>query len=209
VSPFSVRPSHWVLAALDGRGAPLEQPPDEVLAFLKPEASRLARRADARDAPLWALFRTDLLRGSWLVIWRDIAPRLEAAPLCRRAADSPIPLNTCYGVAVADAYTACWLAAYLNSAAARNLAAALAERASGGAYRFSARTVGALPLPPDPQAPMVQALADIGASAMKGESWDAHDLDARVTLALGLAPHVSSQLTYLGDALRRDAGGDR
>ncbi|HXY19722.1 MAG TPA: N-6 DNA methylase, partial [Gemmatimonadales bacterium] len=209
VSPFSVRASHCVLAALDGRGAPLEKPPDEVLAFLTPEASRLARRADARDMPPWALFRTDLLRGAWLVVWRDIAPRLEAAPLCRRAADSPIPLNTCYGVTVADAFTACWLAAYLNSAPARHLAAALAERASGGAYRFSARTVGALPLPPDPQGPDVQALADIGASAMQGDSWDAHDLDARATLALGLAPDVSAQLAYLGDALRRNADGDR
>ncbi|HTT67634.1 MAG TPA: N-6 DNA methylase [Gemmatimonadales bacterium] len=206
VSPFAAHPSHWVLAAIDARGAPLERPPDEVVAFLAPFAPRLARRSDARDAPPWALFRTDLLRGPWLVIWRDIAPRLEAAPLCRGAPDSPVPLNTCYGVAVADAYTACWLAAYLNSGPIRDLAAAMAERASGGAYRFSATTVGALPLPSDPQGRAVRILADIGATAMGGGSWEANDLDAPATLALGLASDVSAQLKYLGDTLRRDAG---
>ena len=150
-----------------------------------------------------------MLRSPWLVIWRDIAPRLEAAPLCRNAPDAPVPLNTCYGVAVGDAYTACWLAAYLNSEPVRDLAAALAERASGGAYRFSATTVGALPLPPDPPGPDVQVLADIGAAAMRGGIWDAHDLDARAARALGLAPDISAQIAYLGDTLRRDAHGHR
>ena len=209
VSPFAVHPSHWLLAAIDARGAPLERPPDDVVAFLAPFASRLARRADARDVPPWSLFRTEMLRGAWLVIWRDIAPRLEAAPLCRGAPDAPVPLNTCYGVAVADAYTACWLAAYLNSEPVRDLAATLAERASGGAYRFSATTVGALPVPSDPRGSHVRGLADIGAVAMHGGSWDAHDLDAHAIRALGLDPGVAAQLAYLGDALRRDARRDR
>jgi len=207
VSPFILRPSHFLLAAVDRRGAPVEQPPNEVAAFLEPFASRLARRSDARNAPPWALFRTEILRGPWLVIWRDIASRLEAAPLCRDEPDSPIPLNTCYGVAVPDAYTAHWLAAFLNSAPARNVAAALAERASGGAYRFSAVTVGALPLPPHPEAPEVRCLADLAAAAVRGESWDTHDLDTHAALALGLSPDTAALLTYLGDTLRRDAGG--
>ncbi|HXY67883.1 MAG TPA: N-6 DNA methylase [Gemmatimonadales bacterium] len=207
VSPFAVRHSRWILAAVDGRGDPLELPPDDVRTYLAPLAPLLARRSDAREAPPWALFRTEILRGPWLVIWRDIAARLEAAPLHRDGPDAPVPLNTCYGVGVADAYTACWLTAILNSAPLRDLAAALAERASGGAYRFSAATVGALPIPSDPRSRDVQILADIGAAALRGEGWDAHDLDAHAALALALAPDVAAQLAYLGDALRRDPGG--
>jgi hypothetical protein len=209
VSPFILRPGHVLLAAIDGRGGAVEQPPREVAAFLEPFAARLARRSDARNAPPWALFRTELLRSPWLVIWRDIASRLEAAPLCREAPDAPIPLNTCYGVAVPDEYTAHWLAAYLNSAPVRNVAAALAERASGGAYRFSAGTVGSLPLPPHPQTRHVRCLADLAAAAARGESWDAHDLDTHAALALGVTPDAAAQLAYLGDTLRRDAGGHR
>ena len=209
VSPFLVRPSHVLLAAVGPGGSPVEQAPSDVAAFLQPFAARLARRSDARNAPPWALFRTELLRSPWRVIWRDIAPRLEAAPLCGEQPDSPIPLNTCYGVAVPDAYTAYWLAAYLNSAPARNVAAALAERASGGAYRFSAGTVGALPLPPHPQSLHVRYLAELGAAAARGESWNDHDLDTHAALALGIAPDTAAQLAYLGDTLRRDARGHR
>ena len=209
VSPFVIHPSHVLLAAVDHRGAALERPPDEVARFLEPFAARLARRSDARDAAPWAVFRTEMLRGPWLVIWRDIAFRLEAAPLCRDAPDSPIPLNTCYGVAVPDEYTAHWLAGYLNSAPARNVAAALAERASGGAYRFSAATVGALPLPPHPLSHHVRCLADLAAAAACGESWDPHDLDTHAALALDLAPDIAALLAYLGDTLRRDVGGHR
>jgi len=209
VEPFAAHASHVLLAAVDGRGVALAHPPDEVRAFLAPYASRLARRADARDAPPWALFRTEILRGPWLVIWRDIAFRLEAVALRRDDPEAPVPLNTCYGVAVPDAYTAHWLSAYLNSAAARNVAASLAERASGGAYRFSAGTVGALPLPPCFESHHVRCLAEIAATAAAGEAWDSHDLDAHALLALDLAPETASLLAYLGDTLRRDAGGHR
>ena len=206
VAPFSIRPSARLLAAVDARGSALAQPPADVTRYLSPFAAGLARRADAHDAPPWTLFRTELLRSPQLVIWRDIASRLEAAPLSREAAAAPIPLNTCYGVAVPDAYTACWLAAYLNSAPARNVAAALAERASGGAYRFSAATVGALPLPPHPASREVRCLAEIAAAAGRGEPWDPHDLDRAAALALGLPPDIEALLAYLGDTLRRDSG---
>jgi hypothetical protein len=207
VAPFVVRPSHVVLAAVDARGAPVARPPHEVTAYLEPFTARLARRSDARNAAPWALFRTEILRSPWLVLWRDIAFRLEAAALRRDAPDSPIPLNTCYGVGVPDEYTAHWLAGYLNSASARNVAAALAERASGGAYRFSALTIGALPLPPHPRDHDGQCLAEIAAAAARGDSWDLHDLDTHAARALGLAPDIAAILSYLGDTLRRDARG--
>lgn len=209
IGPFTVSPSARVLSAMDARGVPLSQPAEDVTRYLAPFAARLARRADARADPPWALFRTELLRNKRLVIWRDIAARPEAAPLRRDAADAPVPLNTCYGVAVPDDYTACWLSAYLNSATARNVAAALAERASGGAYRFSAATVGALPLPPHPESHEVRHLAEIAAAAGRGDSWDTHDLDTTAALALDLPRDIASLLTYLGDTLRRDAGRHR
>jgi len=209
VAPFACAPSAWLLAAVSDFGAPLAQPPADVVEYLAPFTGRLARRADARAAAPWALFRTELLRSPWLVIWRDIAARLEAAPLCRASPRAPIPLNTCYGVAVPDAFTAQWLAAYLNSAPARNVAAALAERASGGTFRFSASTVGALPLPAQRASPDVRALAAIAAEATRGDGWNSDDLDAHAALALGLAPETNQLLEYLGDTLRRDAGGHR
>jgi len=209
ISPFVARPSGWLLAAVDDLGAPLEQPPDDVITYLRQFGGRLARRADARNSPPWTLFRTEMLRARHLVIWRDIATRLEATVLCREAVHGPIPLNTCYGVAVPDEYTAQWLAAYLNSAPARNVAAALAERASGGAFRFSAATVGALPLPPHRATRDVRRLAEIAGDATRGEAWDPDDLDTCAARALGLTPDTASLLAYLGDTLRRDAGGHR
>jgi hypothetical protein len=209
ISPFAAHPSHRLLAAVDDLGAPLERPPDDVIAYLRPFAARLARRVDGRGSPPWALFRTELLRGRHLVVWRDIAMRLEAVALERDAADAAIPLNTCYGVAVRDEYTAHWLAAYLNSAPARNLAAALAERASGGAFRFSAATIGALPLPPHRATGDVRRLADMAREAARGDPWDPHDLDTCAAHALGLAPDTTALLAYLGDTLRRDTGRHR
>ena len=209
VAPFAVRPGAWLLAALAGDGTPLPRVPRDVEEYLAPFAARLARRADARGESAWALFRTEMLRSPYLVIWRDIAPRLEAAVLCRDAPGAPVPVNTCYGVAVPDLYTAHWLAAWLNSAPIRNVAAALAERASGGAFRFSAGVVGALPLPACRGTTDVHWLAAIAEAAGRGEEWNADDLDTHAALALGVAPENIQLLAYLGDALRRSAGGHR
>jgi hypothetical protein len=209
IAPFVIRPGACLLAALDADGAPLAQAPPDVREYLAQFAGRLSRRADARGESAWALFRTEMLRSPYLVIWRDIAPRLEAAVLRRDAPDAPIPVNSCYGVAVPDAYTANWLAAWLNSAPIRNVAAALAERASGGAFRFSAGLVGALPIPACRATPDVHRLAAIAEAAGRGEEWDPDDLDTRAALALGIAPETRQLLAYLGDALRRDTGGHR
>ncbi len=209
VAPFAVRPGAWLLAALTAEGAPLARVPQDVAAYLAPFTARLARRADTRGDPPWALFRTEILRSPYLVIWRDIAPRLEAAVLRRDQLADPIPLNTCYGVATSDAYTAHWLAAYLNSGLARNLACALAERASGGAFRFSATVVGALPLPPHRDTGHVRRLAAIAEAASAGDEWESDDLDTHASQALGLAPDTGRLLAYLGDTLRRDPGGHR
>ena len=211
VAPFSLHPSAVVLAALDDQGRPLAQIPSDVARYLGSHRGRLRRRADARaaDLPPWALFRTDLLRAEWIVLWRDIALRLEAATLHRVARHDPIPLNTCYGVAVPNERTTAWLTAYLNSRVARSLAAAVAERASGGAYRFSAATVGCLPLPPDPAGAAVRALEAIGRSATRGDPYDQDELDSLAARALELDQDTADHIRFLGDALCRDPGGHR
>ncbi len=209
IRPFAVHPSAWLLAALDDAGSPLRDVEPGVAAYLAMHRSALARRADARQGPPWTLFRTDLLRSRWLVVWRDIAGRLEAAALERRSRRDPVPLNTCYGVAVPDEFTACWLSAWLNSSPLRAAATALAERASGNAFRFSATTVGQLPVPPRTDGPALRSLAAIGGAARRGEDWNQHDLDSNVLASLGLEETVAGALGRLDAALRRDAGRNR
>ncbi len=208
VSPFRVRPSAVVLAAVDPSGAPCRDVGRDVRDYLRPHTAALARRADARGAPPWALFRTDLLRGGWLVLWRDIAPRLEAVAL-HRSPGGPVPLNTCYGVVVPDAFAAWWLSAFLNSTPVRALARVLAERASGGAFRFAAGTVGALPVPPSTGERAVRDLATMGHAAYEGKEWDDDALARAAAEALDLDHGVAAELVELDATLRRNVDGDR
>jgi len=211
VAPFRLEPSSILLAPLDEHGRTLAAIPGDVARYLASHLDQLRRRADARGATAepWALFRTDLLRAEWVALWRDIAPRLEAAALHRTGPADPVPLNTCYGAGVPDERSAAWLTAYLNSRLIRSVAAALADRASGGAFRFSAATVGALPVPPDPDCRAVRALETIGRAAACGDPYDPDDLDANVALALGLDADTAERLAFLGDALCRDPRRNR
>ncbi len=208
ISPFRVRPSAVVLAPVDPSGSPHRDVGRDVREYLRPHAAALARRADANGSPPWALFRTDLLRGGWLVLWRDIAPRLEAVAL-HRSPGGPVPLNTCYGVVVPDAFAAWWLSAFLNSAPSRAIARVLAERASGGALRFAAGTVGALPIPARRSSRAVTDLAAIGRAAYEGKDWDDDALARAAADALDLEPCVATELSALDAALRGDADWDR
>jgi hypothetical protein len=208
IRPFTIAPSACLLAALDDRGNPLREVGPDVAAYIALHRAALARRADARHGPLWSLFRTDLLRSRWLVVWRDIAGRLEAAALDRRSRHDPIPLNTCYGVSVPDEFTASWLSAWLNSGPIRATAMALAERASGGAFRFSATTVGQLPVPDRTDGAVLRSLAEIGRHARAADNWSQHDIDAYVLAALKLEASIAGALGSLDADLRRDARGN-
>lgn len=208
IAPFRVRPSAVLLAALDDFGNPLRRVERDVLEYLRPHGPALERRADARNCPHWTLFRTDLLRARWIVLWRDIASRLEAVAM-ERASGGPVPLNTCYGVAVADQRTACWLTAWLNSSPIRALAAVLAERASGGAFRFSAATVAMLPIPEVTTGSAIDALANTGREGLDGKDIDDDALAAQALAILDLDDRVAGALRRLDSALRRGTGGDR
>jgi hypothetical protein len=208
ISPFAFIPSAVILAALDARGNPLRDVNEEVRDYLKPHHSALNRRTDAHGAPPWALFRTELLEAPWMVLWRDIANGLEAVAI-ERTRSGPIPLNTCYGVAVPDEASACWLSAWLNAPPIRTLALALAERASGGAFRFSAGVVGALPIPDDPRSGLVAQLTDAGRRALEGKDVDDDALAALALTILGQGDTFGDTLGRLDAALRRDAGGNR
>ena len=81
------------------------------------------------------------------VVWSDLSPRLEAAPLAGRESRVLIPLNSCYVMPVRDGPTTLRLSAWLNSTWCRGVARATADPASGGYSRFNARVVSALPCP--------------------------------------------------------------
>lgn len=209
IEPFAARPAGVVLAALDREGNALASVEATITAYLAPFERRLARRTDANGGPPWTVFRTDLVRLGWLVLWRDIALQLEACALERRAPGDPVPLNTCYGVVVPDAFTAAWLTALLNSMPLRTIAAVLADRASGGAYRFNAGVVGALPVPAHRTASEVRSLARLGQAALAGKPWSNDELNTLAIRALGLRPAVAGALRDLAATVRRNAGRNR
>jgi hypothetical protein len=131
------------------------------------------------------------------VVWSDLARRLEAAPLIGRCGTDLIPLNTCYLIPVRGAAAAVRLAAWLNCTWCRVLAAATADPASGGFFRFNARVVSALPCPPDlPEHP---GLLDLGRLGLNGELTQ-ESLDDCCAELLALSPDERAALSELAGA---------
>jgi hypothetical protein len=137
-----------LLLAYDRETArPLRHLPTPLQDYFSQHRGRLLERTDHRASdPLWAVFRTQALVRGPKVVWRDIAPRLEATLLSSR--ESPIPLNTTYFVTVKDPIEGYLVTALLNSLWMRIVAAVTAEPAMGGYFRFLAWTVARLPWPP-------------------------------------------------------------
>jgi hypothetical protein len=79
------------------------------------------------------------------VVWADLSPRLRAASLA--GLPDTVPLNSCYVALARSDSEADRIAAWLNSSWLRAAARAGAMPAAGGCARFTAATVGALPLP--------------------------------------------------------------
>jgi hypothetical protein len=147
VRPFGVRPRVRLLWTHTPAGDPLPRLPPLAAARLEPHAAALRARADYTGGPTWTLFRTHAAASAHRVVWSDLARRLTACALTGRAAAACVPLNTCYVAPTGSAEEAQRLAAWLNSTWIRAVARAGAVPAASGFRRFSARTIGGVPLP--------------------------------------------------------------
>lgn len=169
VSPFAVAAEVRLLWTHAASGLPLASLPPRAAAYLAPHRGRLRSRKDYEGGPEWALFRAVPAVSMHRVVWADLSPRLEAAPLTGPQSERFIALNTCYLAPAPTAAAALRLAAWLNCTWIRAAASVVADPAAGGFRRFNARVVSGLPLPE-------RALTDTGLLAL-AESARAAPLD--------------------------------
>jgi hypothetical protein len=111
--------------------------------FAEHEADLRDRADDNPEKPPWQLFRLKPGLLEPKVVWRDLAPRLEAA----LAPADVVPLNTVYFVPFARRRHAEAFVALLNSEPMRAFAYAIGERARGGWRRHFAWVMRLLPVP--------------------------------------------------------------
>jgi hypothetical protein len=181
----------------DDDGRPLTTLPANTLRYLSAHRRFLETRVDLRPgAPYWALFRVRALPSNDRVAWRDIAPAPGAVVLPPEVPflgdRAPIvTLNTVYEIFAASGQDAHLLAGVLNSTVARAYLRAIAERASGGYFRFLGWTVALLPYPRQPDAAAVRAVVEMSRQAHAQRclpSRDRRRLDAAVAQLYGLTP---------------------
>ncbi|MGD8869118.1 MAG: hypothetical protein PVI01_15965, partial [Gemmatimonadales bacterium] len=158
----------------------------------------LARRIDLRSGqPYWTLFRVRSDKLASRVAWRDIAPEPGAVVIPSRVPflDGSVPivsLNTVYQVAAASGEDAYLLAAVLNSTVARTYLRAIAERASGGYFRFLGWTVALLPFPEKPDAAAAARCVEIARRAHETRRLDT-DGHVRLDCAVGQLYGLTSE----------------
>ena len=146
LAPFMPRNRTRLLWTHGPDGSPLPRLPPRAAAYLAPHASLLRSRTDYAGGPPWILFRARAAVAPHRVVWADLARELRAASLT--GLHDTIPLNSCYVAPARSDVQADRIAAWLNSSWLRAAARAGAVPAAGGCARFTAGTVGALPLPP-------------------------------------------------------------
>lgn len=153
VREWSVSTERRILWPYDTELRIEEDLPEDIRSYFEQHRSALEERADFNASrPLWQLFRLKEGLVKPKVVWRDLSPRLEAAPATAEA----IPLNTVYFLPFETGDRAREMAAFLNSEPVRSFAHALAERARGGWRRHFAWVIRMLPVPED----FVVALGD-------------------------------------------------
>ena len=147
VRPFVASVATRMLAPYDrALVSPLPNPPDNLKGYFLSHMTRLKMRRDSSaSTPLWAVFRTNGIAQKPKVVWRDIAPRLEAV-FCP-VEDCHVPLNTTYFFNVQSSHEGRLLTALLNSTWIRLYATVVAEPAMSGFFRFLAWTVERIPWP--------------------------------------------------------------
>jgi hypothetical protein len=146
LAPFRPRNRTRLLWTHGPDGSPLPRLPPRTAAYLAAHTPLLRSRTDYAGGPPWILFRARAAAAPHRVVWADLARELRAASLT--GLPDTIPLNSCYVAPTRSDAEADRIAAWLNSSWLRAAARAGAVPAAGGCARFTAGTVGALPLPP-------------------------------------------------------------
>jgi adenine-specific DNA-methyltransferase len=194
LAPFTPRRRTRLLWTHGSDGSPLPRLPPRTAAYLAPHLPLLRARTDYAGGPPWALFRARGATAPHRVVWADLARELRAASLT--GLRDTIPLNSCYVALASSDAEADRLTAWLNSSWLRAAARAGAVPAAGGCARYTARTVGALPLPTAVLSD--DDLSTLTRSARNGGRVQA-DLDDITARYLGLdASHRSALLGSLG-----------
>jgi hypothetical protein len=177
LSPFRVRRRTRLLWTHGRDGSPLPRLPPLARAHLAPHLDALRARADYAGGPPWTLFRAQAATASHRVVWADLARALRAVSL--RAMPETVPLNSCYLALASTELEADRVAAWLNCTWLRAAARIGAVPAAGGCCRYTARTVGALPLPESALAdPDLSTIASVAATGGQVQA-DLDDIAAR------------------------------
>ena len=181
----------------------LRQPPRHTQSYLDRHRDRLGARPG--NAAPGALFRLSGALLDSMVVWRDIAPSLQAAALPRSEPNRPVPLNSVYFVSTGKDDEAAWLlAAYFNSLPVRVFTRTIAERAKDGFFRFFAWTIAVTPLPHTWQrdgAHELIALSQAAREAGHASPAVAARIDALVGAAYGLTTDELETLRAFDDWL--------
>jgi hypothetical protein len=191
VRAFDAPPSSRLLWPADARGNPWPTLPRAVAAHLAPHRTRLEQRSDLVAGRWWQVFRVATATSRWRVTWPDLARSLRAAPL---RAFEPVPLNSCYVIAVPRQHTMLACAAWLNATIIGALARAIAEPAANGFARYGARAVGSIPVP--------VAVDDDQQLAALGESTWSDDVQAAIDERVARLLHLDDREREWVDALR-------
>lgn len=169
----------------DNQGRVLASLPSATRNHVRLHERALKARIDLKPGqPFWTLFRVRPAKWGLRVAWRDIAPA-PVAVVVPPGAPSPggsapiISLNTVYQIPAASEEDAYLVAAVLNSTVARAYLKAIAERASGGYFRFLGWTVALLPFPEKPDAAVLIRLVQLSRAAHSAGGLDA---DSQVEL---------------------------
>ncbi len=200
IVPYRVLRTRGLLWPAAPDGTPWRELPQPVRTHLLPFRQRLQARSDGTTETWWALFRTRAATAAHRVAWSDISRTLAAVALGPR---DPVPLNSCYVIAVGCNATMYALTAWLNSTWIGGLARVRAEPAANGYARFAARSIASLPIAAENQD--WRHLAELGAARSTGSA-DTTQLDRAidetVATALGLSHHDRVALTDLASHRR-------
>jgi len=161
VRAWQVESDRRLIWGYDDQLDPCGELPESLTAYFERHAEELESRADHNPTgPLWQLFRLKPGLVQPKVVWRDLAPRLEAG----LAGEEVVPLNTVYFIPLDRRHDAEAAMALFNSEPMRAVAYAVGERARGGWRRHFAWVMRLLPVP-DPFVGRLEA----------GTRWEAVD----------------------------------